>query len=314
MIKFISRRLIESIPVLLLASLVVFGMLHLIPGDPIDAMVGAAGDVTSARPEVVAQIRNELGLNDPLPVQYGRWVLNAVRGDFGESYIRHRPVIELIQERLPSTIELALASTLIVTLLGLSLGIVAALKCNSVIDNFILVISLGGISMPNFWFAILLILVFSVFLGWVPATGSGGFERLILPAVALGYEGIALITRLMRASLLEVMGREYITTAHSKGLSRWVVTLRHALQNALIPVVTMLGLQFGRLLAGSIVIETVFARQGIGQLAILAINTKDFPLVQGIIFFSAAIFVLVNLLVDISYGFLNPQLRVGSSY
>ncbi len=309
MIKFVIGRLLESIPVLLLASLVVFGMLHLIPGDPIDAMVGASGEVGTARPDIVAQIRQDLGLNDPLPVQYARWLLGAIHGDFGMSYIRHRPVLDVLLERLPSTVELAVASTLIVAVLGLFLGIVAALKPNSPIDGLVLVVSLGGISMPNFWFAILLILVFSVFLGWLPATGSGGIERLILPAVALGYEGLALITRLMRSSLLEVLGREYITTARSKGLKSWMVTLRHALRNALIPVVTMLGLQFGRLLAGSVVIETVFARQGIGQLAIEAINTKDYPLVQGIIFFSAIVFVLSNLLVDISYGFLDPQLR-----
>lgn len=312
MLKFVARRLAEAIPVLFLASLIAFGLLYLIPGDPIDAMVGvsAAGEVGLARPEIVAQIRQDLGLNDPLPVQYARWVVNALQGDFGKSYVQRRSVVSLLLERLPSTVELAVASTLIVALLGLGLGIIAALKNNTLIDNLILVISLGGISMPNFWFGILLILVFSVFLGLLPATGSGGYERLILPAVALGYEGIALITRLMRASLLEVLGREYITTAHAKGLSTWVVIIRHAMRNALIPVVTMLGLQFGRLLAGAVVIETVFARQGIGQLAIQAINTKDFPLVQGIIFFSAAIFVLVNLLVDISYGYLDPQLRI----
>ena len=312
MLKFVARRLAEAIPVLFLASLIAFGLLYLIPGDPIDAMVGvsAAGEVGLARPEIVAQIRQDLGLNDPLPVQYARWVVNALQGDFGKSYVQRRSVVSLLLERLPSTVELAVASTLIVALLGLGLGIIAALKNNTLIDNLILVISLGGISMPNFWFGILLILVFSVFLGLLPATGSGGYERLILPAVALGYEGIALITRLMRASLLEVLGREYITTAHAKGLSTWVVIISHAMRNALIPVVTMLGLQFGRLLAGAVVIETVFARQGIGQLAIQAINTKDFPLVQGIIFFSAAIFVLVNLLVDISYGYLDPQLRI----
>jgi peptide/nickel transport system permease protein len=312
LLKFIVRRLAESIPILFLASLIAFGLLYVIPGDPIDAMVGssAAGELGVARPEIVAQIRQDLGLNDPLPVQYVRWVFNVLRGDFGQSYVQRRSVAGLILERLPSTAELALASTLIVAVLGLGLGILAALKSNTLMDRLILVISLGGISMPNFWFGILLILVFSVFLGLLPATGSGGLDRLILPAAALGYEGIALITRLMRASLLEVLGREYITTAHAKGLSTWAVVIFHAMRNAMIPVVTMMGLQFGHLLAGAVVIETVFARQGIGQLAIQAINTKDFPLVQGIIFLSATIFVLVNLLVDISYGFLDPQLRV----
>jgi peptide/nickel transport system permease protein len=311
-LKFIARRLAESIPVLFLTSLIAFSLMYLVPGDPIDAMMGvsSAGEIGAARPEIVAQIREDMGLNDPLLIQYARWTFNALRGDFGDSYVQRRSVVSLIVERLPSTVELALASTLIVAVLGLGLGIIAAVKSNTPIDGCILVFSLGGISMPNFWFGIILILAFSVFLGVLPATGSGGWKHLLLPAVALGYEGIALITRLMRASLLEVLGREYITTAQSKGLSNWVVIMRHAMRNAMIPVVTMLGIQCGRLLAGAVVIETVFARRGIGQLAIDAIKTKDFPLVQGTIFLSAALFLLINLLVDISYGFLDPQLRV----
>jgi peptide/nickel transport system permease protein len=312
MLGFVVRRLVESIPVLLLASIVVFSMLHLVPGDPVDAMMGAAAFQSGARQEVVDQIRDELGLNDPVPVQYARWVGGALHGDLGMSYIRRRPVTELIAERLPSTLELATASMLIAAVFGLSLGLVAALKRNTAADALVMVISLGGVSMPGFWFAMLLILVFSVFLGWLPATGSGDIARLILPALALGYEGVALIARLTRASMLEVLNRPYVTTARAKGLAPRVVILRHALRNALVPVVTVLGLQLGRLLAGSVIIETVFARQGVGQLAIEAILQKDFPLVQGVILFTASTYVIANLAVDVSYGYLNPQIRAGA--
>jgi peptide/nickel transport system permease protein len=293
-----------------LASLVAFSLLYLIPGDPIDAMMGAAGEVGEIREDLVKQVREDLGLDDPLLVQYGRWVFHAIQGDLGVSYVRHRPVLDLIMERLPSTLELAAASILIVTVFGLILGTIAALKRGTPIDGIVLVLSLGGVSMPGFWFAMLLILVFSVQLGWLPATGSGEVKQLLLPAVALGYEGTALITRLTRDSLVEELGKPYVTTAYSKGLSGWIVITRHALRNSLIPVVTMLGLQFGRLLIGSIVIEMVFARRGIGQLVIDAIHTKDFPLVQGVILFAASALIATNLIVDICYCYLDPQVRI----
>jgi len=312
MLVFVSRRLAESIPVLVLASMVVFSMLHLVPGDPIDAMMGAAAFQATTRQEVVDRIREELGLNDPVPVQYARWAVNAIRGDLGHSFIRNRPVGELILERLPSTLELAGLSMVIAAALGLACGLLAALKRNTPIDGLVMAVSLGGVSMPGFWFALLLILVFSVLLGLLPATGSGTFAQLILPAVALGYEGVALIARLTRASMLEVMTRPYMTTAQAKGLSPRARILRHALRNALIPVVTVVGLQVGRLLAGSVIVETVFARQGIGQLAIEAILQKDYPLVQGIILLTASTYVVVNLLVDLSYGYLDPQIRTAS--
>ena len=311
MSSFVPRRIAELIPVILLASLVAFGMMHTIPGDPVDAMMGAAGETGSLRSEIVEQVRKEMGFDDPFPVQYGRWLLAALRGDLGKSYVRHRPVVDLILERLPSTVELAAASTLIVMVFGLILGIIAALNRGTVLDGLVLIVSLGGVSMPGFWFAILLILLFSVALGWLPVAGSGGLDRLVLPALALGYEGTALVTRLTRDSLVEELGKPYITTAHAKGLARRVVITRHALRNSLIPVVTILGLQFGRLLIGSIVIEVVFARRGIGQLIIDGIHTKDFPLVQGIILFASIILLGTNLLVDICYTYLDPQVRIG---
>ncbi|MGH2377599.1 MAG: ABC transporter permease [Candidatus Limnocylindria bacterium] len=312
MAAFVGRRFVESIPVLLLSSLLVFSILHLIPGDPIDAMLGAAAQGVLGAEEqaaVTAQMREQLGLNDPLWIQYLRWLGDALRLDLGESFIRNQPVAALIAERLPSTLELAGAALLLSVVLGLAMGIAAALNRRTPVDGAVMVISLAGVSMPSFWSAMLLILLFSVTLNWLPSTGSGTFDRLILPALVLGYDGTALIARLTRASLLEVFSREYMTTARSKGLHRRVIVLRHAMRNALIPVVTIVGLQVGRLLAGSIIVETVFARQGVGQLAIDAILQKDYPLVQGIILLTAASYVIANLLVDISYGFLNPKIR-----
>jgi peptide/nickel transport system permease protein len=310
--KFVSQRLVESVPVLLLASLLVFAILHLVPGDPIDAMIGAAsfgvGDPV-AQEQLVASLREQLGLNDPLPFQYVRWLWNATHLDLGESFIRHQPVIKVIGDRLPSTIELAGSALVLSVLLGVALGILAAVKRNSPIDRLVMFVSLGGVSIPSFVFAMVLILVFSVTLGLVPATGSGSIDRLVLPAVVLGYEGIGLIARLTRASLLDILGREYVRTAHAKGLKPRQVLLGHAMRNALIPVVTIVGLQLGRLLAGSVIVETVFARQGIGQLAIDSIIAKDYPVVQGVILLTATSYVIANLLVDISYGFINPRIR-----
>jgi ABC-type dipeptide/oligopeptide/nickel transport system permease component len=308
--RFIGRRLLEAIPVLVLSSLVVFSMLHLVPGDPVDAMVGASGFQGSGRQETIDRVRRDLGLDQPLPVQYGRWAAGALHGDLGTSYIRGQSVSRLIRERLPSTLQLAAASLLLTAIVGLTLGIVAALKHNTWLDSAIMAVALVGVSIPAFWFGILLILAFSVSLHWFPATGAGSLKQLILPAFALGYEGVAVVARLTRSSLLEVMNRPYITTARAKGLRERAVTLHHGLRNALIPVVTVMGLQVGHLLAGSVVIETVFARQGIGQLAIEAIRGKDYPLVQGIVLFTAVTYVLINMMVDLLYGYLDPQIRV----
>jgi len=311
-IPFIGKRLVEAVPVLILSSLLVFAILHLVPGDPVDAMIGAASfgiSTPESQAALVASIREQLGLNDPLPLQYLHWLGNALHLDFGQSFLRHQPVATLIAQRLPSTLELAGAALVLSVVVGMAFGILAALRRNTWIDGAVMILSLGGVSMPSFAFAMLLILVFSVFLGWLPATGSGSLDRLILPALVLGYEGTGLIARLTRASLLEVLGREYINTARAKGLPPRLVVLRHALRNALIPVVTIVGLQVGRLLAGSIIVETVFARQGVGQLAIDAILQKDYPLVQGIILLTASAYVIANLLVDVSYGFINPKIR-----
>lgn len=312
MSRFIARRLVEAVPVLLLASVLVFAILHLIPGDPIDAMLGAAAFGVASpeqRVELTRQITQELGLDEPLPLQYARWLGGALHGDLGRSYIRHEAVAKLIADRLPATLELAGAAMLLSVVLGMTLGIVAALRRNTPLDGAVMLVSLGGVSMPSFALAMLMILVFSVALGLVPATGSGGLDRLVLPALVLGYEGTGLIARLTRASLLEVLGMDYVRTAHAKGLPPRLVLTRHALRNALVPIVTIVGLQVGRLLAGSVIVETVFARQGIGQLAIDSILSKDYPVVQGVILLTATGYVLANLLVDLSYGFLNPKIR-----
>lgn len=312
MSRFIARRLVEAVPVLLLASVLVFAILHLIPGDPIDAMLGAAAFGVAnpeQRVELTRQITQELGLDEPLPLQYARWLGGALHGDLGRSYIRHEAVAKLIADRLPATLELAGAAMLLSVVLGMTLGIVAALRRNTPLDGAVMLVSLGGVSMPSFALAMLMILVFSVALGLVPATGSGGLDRLVLPALVLGYEGTGLIARLTRASLLEVLGMDYVRTAHAKGLPPRLVLTRHALRNALVPIVTIVGLQVGRLLAGSVIVETVFARQGIGQLAIDSILSKDYPVVQGVILLTATGYVLANLLVDLSYGFLNPKIR-----
>jgi peptide/nickel transport system permease protein len=313
MATFVLRRLIESVPVLFLASVVVFSMLHLVPGDPVEAMLGSAEAGMSEKGSAMAQhIREDLGLDQPLPVQYVRWLGGVVRGDLGMSYVRRRPVIDIVAERVPSTLELAAAALAIAACVGLALGIAAALKRNTPLDGLIMIVSLGGVSTPNFFLAMLLILVFSVLLGWLPATGSGTFDRLVLPALALGYNGVAIVARLTRSSMLEVLNRPFITTAQAKGLRQRVVVVRHALRNALIPIVTVIGLQIGHLVAGSVIVETVFARQGMGQLAVEAILTKDFPGVQAVILFTATAYVVANLLVDIAYGYLDPQIRAGT--
>jgi ABC-type dipeptide/oligopeptide/nickel transport system permease component len=310
MLAYLLQRVIATIPVLLGVSLLTFSMLHLVPGDPV-ALVMSTEDAWSKAD--VERVRDEFGLNDPLYVQYGRYVLHAVRGDFGISIRSRREVSSLILQVLPYTLELALCSMLVAMVVGVPLGVIAAVRHNTWIDTLAAVLSLGAVSMPSFWLALLLIFLFSVTLNLLPATGQGSFAALILPVVALGLREAAETSRLTRSGMLEVLRHDYITTARAKGLAEVLVLQRHALRNALIPVITMLGLQFGRLLAGTVVIETVFARQGIGRLAVEAIQGKDFPTVQGVILFMAVAYVLVNLLVDLSYAWVDPRIRFGST-
>ncbi|MFB0536439.1 MAG: nickel ABC transporter permease [Anaerolineae bacterium] len=305
MLQFIGKRLLASIPVLWGVTTLVFLAIHLLPGDPAELMLAESGGSA----ESIAYLRTQLGLDDPLHVQYGRFLLNTLRGDLGRSIFTNRPVLQTILEQLPSTIELALAAMLVAIALGTGLGILAALNHNSWLDNACMTLAVTGVSVPIFWSGLLLILLFSSTLHWLPATGQGGLRHLLMPAVVLGFASSGTIARLVRSSLLEVLYKEYITTARAKGLSERLILTHHALKNALIPVITVVGLQFGFLLGGAVVTETVFSRQGIGRLIVDAILWKDFPLVQGGVLLAAVTYTLVNLLVDISYAFTDPQIR-----
>ncbi len=306
MSKYLVQRLVLAIPVLLGVSITVFLMMHLIPGDPALAMLRGQPTVTEAD---IERVRHQMGLDDPIPVQYLKYMSRVLQGDFGESVKAHRPVLTMIGEQAWPTIQLAVAAMVAAVVIGVVLGTISALRQNTWVDSLSMLVALFGVSMPSFWFGLILIYVFSLRLGWFPVTGQGGWERLVLPAVALGMDFSAITARLVRSSLLEVLRQDYILTARAKGLREQVVISRHALRNALIAVVTIIGLQFGYLLGGAVVIETVFARQGIGRLAITAILSKDFPLVQGIVLLAALVYVGVNLLVDLSYSLLDPRIH-----
>jgi len=306
MSQYFVRRLVFAIPVLLGVSIAVFFMLHLIPGDPVLALLRGQPTVTD---DDVARLREQLGLDKSLPEQYFTWLGGVLRGDFGESILQHRPVITIIAEQAASTVQLAFAAMVMAVIIGTVLGAISALKRNTWVDTLASLISLFGVSMPTFWFGLILIYVFSLRLGWFPITGEGGWKRLVLPALALSLDFSAIIARLVRASLIEVLQQDYVRTARAKGLRERTVVIRHALRNGMIAVITIVGLQVGTLLGGAVVIETVFARQGIGRLAVVGIQGKDFPLVQAIVLLSALVYVGINLLVDLSYSLLDPRIR-----
>jgi len=305
MYAYLVRRLLSTIPVLFGVLLLVFSMLHLVPGDPVKMMLGEF----QTSPEQIAKLQSQLHLDEPLPQQFGRYVWNALHGDLGTSIRSNKPVTEEITDNLPATLQLALAGLLIAGVLGISLGVLAAIKQYSWVDAGSMLIALIGVSMPSFWLGLLFIFAFSLKFHLFPATGGGDLKHLVLPAVTLGLGASAIIARLTRSSMLEVMRHEYMTTARAKGIRESRVIIRHALKNALIPVVTIFGLQFGQLLAGTVVIETVFGRPGIGRLIVDAILNKDFPLVQGIVLVVAISYVVVNLIVDLLYAFLDPRIR-----
>ena len=305
MIVYILKRLLASLPVIIGISMLVFFSLYLIPGDPLTAVLGDAV-VSQAQ---AAQLREQYGFNDPLPVQYLRFAGRALQGDLGRSLQYKRPVLDEIRTQLPATIQLTLASMLIAVVVGMSLGILAALRPHSWLDSLSMAVALVGVSFPSFWVGLMMLLVFSLMLGWLPATGTEGWQRLIMPATTLGFGAAAIIARLTRSSMLEVLRQGYITTARAKGLAAPRVLLGHALRNAVIPVLTIVGLQFGNLLAGAVVVETVFSRQGVGRLLVAAILGRDFPLVQGLVLFVATVYVLINLVVDVSYAVVDPRIR-----
>lgn len=307
MTRYIIRRLLLAVPVLFGVSITVFAMMHLVPGDPALAMLLGQPEVTE---EDVERVRTQLGLNDPIPVQYLKYVGRVLQGDFGESVQTRRPVLDDIIEQAPSTIQLAVAAMVLAVTMGVILGVISALRRNTWVDTLATFTAMFGVSMPSFWFGLMLIYIFALKLGWFPAVGTGGLKPLILPAIALGMDFSAVTARLVRTNLIEVMIADYVRTARAKGLSERAIVYRHALKNALIPAITIIGLQFGTLLGGAVVIETVFARQGIGRLLLTAIMGKDFPMVQGIVLLVATIYVITNLLVDLSYGLLDPRIRL----
>ena len=305
--RYIVQRVVQLVPILIGISMVTFLMLHLIPGDPVLLF---AGDKPLTE-ERAAEIRHQLGLDRPIWVQYWEYAGHAARGDLGRGLRGQRPVLDSILEALPGTAQLTIAALAFATVVGVTLGVIAALAHGTWIDTAAMGFAILGVSMPVFYSSLLLILLFSFTLGWLPATGQGGWERLVMPATALGLISAAVQARLVRSGMLGVLRQEYIVTAQAKGLAPRVVVLRHALVNALIPSITILGLQLGALLGGAVVTETIFSRPGLGRLAVDAILSRDFPLVQGAVLFTAVAYVLVNLLVDISYAAVDPRIRYG---
>jgi peptide/nickel transport system permease protein len=302
---YILKRLFHSIFVLVGISLVVFIILHL-TGDPAALLM-----TMDATPEQVAQFRQEMGFNDPILVQYWRFFKGTLRGDFGKSFRHSQPALDLVMERMPATIQLTLAAMVIALLVAIPVGIISAIRRNSILDHIGMTGALLGQSTPVFWLGIMLILIFSVTLQWFPSSGRGEIQNLVLPAITLGMFTMARTARMMRSSMLEVLGQEYMKTAKAKGLRPMTVVLKHALKNAAIPVVTIIGMELGTLLGGAVITETIFAWPGVGRLAVQAIYNRDYPVVQAAVFLLAAIFVLVNLVVDLLYTYLDPRVKLG---
>ena len=312
--RYLARRLLLLVPVLVGVSIVIFGVLHLSPGDPAEIMLGS-----QATQEDLARLRASLGLNEPLPVQYAHWMAHVVRGDLGRSIWMKRPVLPEVLGRLGATLLLTGTALLLSTIGGLALGVSSAAWPRSLLDRFSAVASLFGASMPSFWLGIVLMVVFALWLGWLPASGmfaphgGGGvgdlLSHLILPAVTLAAASITIIARLTRSTMLETLGQDYVRTARAKGVAEGGVLLRHGLKNALIPIVTVVGVQAGDLLGGAVLTETVFAWPGVGTLMVQGILARDFPLVQGCVLVVALAFAVINLAVDLLYAWLDPRIR-----
>lgn len=304
MVQFLLRRLPSAVPVVLGVTLLAFSMSHLTPGDPVRIMLGER-----ATAEDIARLRAQLGLDKPLPQQYLRYISRAVVGDLGTSIRSGQPVAREIVDRIGATAELTGAAMLIAVLLGVGLGLTAAVSRTPGLETLVMSFALLGISMPTFWSGLLLSMLFSLALGWLPVTGTG-LSGLVLPAVTLALPAAAVLARMTRSALLEVLGQDYVKTARSKGLRPRLVVLKHALRNAFIPILTIVGLQFGGLMAGSVIVESVFARPGLGRFAVNAILARDFPQIQGIVLVAGLIYVVVNLVVDLMYGVLDPRIQV----
>ena len=304
MLRYLTRRLLLTIPVLLGVATLVFALIHLVPGDPAQSMLGE-----SASPQDVQRLRETLGLDEPLLVQYRAFLVGILKGNLGTSFRYGTPVAQEIRSRLLRTAQLAIAAMAVAILFAIPLGILAAVFRGTAIDHAAMTLALAGISMPNFWLGPLLALLFAVVLGWLPVAGTGTIWHLVLPAVTLGAALSAILARMTRASLLEELRELYVVAARARGLSRLRAVVRHAFRNSLIPVVTIIGLQFGAVLTGTIITETIFAWPGVGRLLIQAITFRDYPLVQGCILFISLTYVGMNLLTDLTYGFLDPRIR-----
>ena len=302
MTSFILRRLLLAIPTLFGVLVVAFLLLYVAPGDPVQAMVGERAD-----PETIARLRAQLRLDDPLPSRFGHYVASVVRGDLGNSYITNRPITRDIRERFPKTLQLAGAAMLLATIAGITLGVLSARRPGGIVDRLSLGIAYLGISFPVYWVGLLLILLFAVTLRVLPPSGYGSLRFLALPALTLGMRSIAFLARMTRSAMLESLGADFVRTARAKGLSEWAVTARHALRNAMIPVITVLGLDFGAYLTGSILTETVFSWPGIGRYVVNAIARRDLPAIQGTVLFLSAVFVIVNLVTDLAYAKADPR-------
>jgi ABC-type dipeptide/oligopeptide/nickel transport system permease component len=302
--RYLTRRLLLTLPVFLGVATLVFSLIHLVPGDPAQAMLGEGASAKD-----VAELRARLGLDRPLLQQYVLFLAGVVRGDLGTSFRTGQPVTTAILERVPATVELALASMAVAIVVALPLGIIAAVRHGTMADHASMTLALAGISIPNFWLGPMLAIIFSVQLGWLPVSGRGGVESLVLPAISLGAALAAILARMTRASLLEELRELYVRAARARGVSRGRAIMRHALRNSLIPLVTILGLQFGAVLTGAVITETIFAWPGIGRLLIQSISFRDYPLVQGCILLIAVTYVTVNLVTDLLYGVLDPRIR-----
>lgn len=301
---YFARRLLQTVPTVLLVSVLVFLLMHMIPGDPVRLM----SDRT-ARPEDLERLRSLLGLDQPLHTQYVRWLGRALRGDLGRSIRTGAQVVEELSHRLPRTILLTVVSLTASVSIGVIAGVISSTRRGSSVDAGVMICSVLGMSIPAFWLGLILILLFSVLLGWLPSGGAATWRHIILPAFSLAASGIALIARMTRSTMLECLGEDYIRTARAKGLSERSVLYKHALKNAMIPTVTVIGLQFGVLMAGAVITETIFSWPGMGWLLVRSIHDRDFPVVQGALLISSTAFILTNLTVDLFYGYLDPRIR-----
>ena len=303
MIRLIGRRLLATVPTLLGVLVVAFLLLNVAPGDPVAAMVGERADAAT-----IARLRADLHLDDPLPAQFGRYLWDAVHGDFGRSYITQRPIARDLRERFPKTVQLALAAMAFAAVGGIALGVLSAIRPGGAVDRAAMLLSYVGVSFPVYWVGLLLILLFAVMLRWLPPSGSGGLAYLVLPALTLGMRSVAFLARMTRAAMLEVLSSDFVRTARAKGLNEAAVIMRHGFRNALIPVITVLGLDTGSYLTGSILTETIFGWPGLGRYVLTAIEKRDLPAIQGSILFMSLVFVLVNLVTDLVYAKADPRI------